>query len=234
MREVPSLPSFARKIGIEEIVLTNICHTINTWQERQKVFVWESDKNKYEEIVKQAEINARELKIRLKKPSLSAIDVPVCEENPLRNLYISVDGEVSPCVYLYPPLSSPFKRIFCGKEHWIDKVSFGNIFREPFSAIWNRGNYEQFRNRFMEREKGFRDLYFSLWDSPKMKDSQGNALPDLPGPCKTCHKILGSDKRLGPGVNHQAPQRFLKSKTLELERAHHRRSTTPTAASKGC
>ena len=191
IEEVPSVPSFAKEAGIEEVALTNICHTINAWQERERVFVWESVRNKYEEIVKRAEANARKLSIRLKRPSLSAIDVPVCEENPLGNLYISVDGEVSPCVYLYPPLPSPFKRIFFGKDHWVEKLSFGNIFREPFSAIWNRGNYEQFRNRFIERGKGFRELYFSLWDHPKMKDSQGNALADPPEPCKTCHKILG-------------------------------------------
>ncbi len=189
--EVPSVPSFAQEAGVEEVVLTNICHTINLWQERQRVFVWESNMNPYEEIVKQAETKARELKIRLKKPSLSAIDVPVCEENPLRNLYISVEGEISPCVYLYPPLPSPFKRIFCEKEHWIEKVSFGNIFRDPFPSIWNRGNYEQFRNRFIEREKTLNELYASLWDSPKLRDAQGNVLPHPPEPCKTCHKILG-------------------------------------------
>jgi hypothetical protein len=94
-------------------------------------------------------------------------------------------------VYLYPPLTSPFKRIFCSKEYWVERVSFGNIFRKPFPAIWNRGNYEQFRNRFMERENRFRDLYFSLWDSPKMKNSQDNALPEPPETCKTCHKIIG-------------------------------------------
>jgi MoaA/NifB/PqqE/SkfB family radical SAM enzyme len=191
IHEVPSVPSFAREIGIEEVVLTNICHTINIWQERQRIFVWESVKNEHEEIVKQAEVNARALNIHVKKPFLSAINVPMCEENPLRNLYISADGEVSPCVYLYPPLSSPFKRIFCEKEHWIEKVSFGNIFREPFFTIWNRENYEQFRNQFIERKNGFRELCFSLWDSSKMKDSQGNALPDPPEPCKTCHKMLG-------------------------------------------
>jgi MoaA/NifB/PqqE/SkfB family radical SAM enzyme len=115
--------------------------------------------------------------------------VPVCEENPLGNLYISVDGEVSPCVYLYPPLPSPFKRIFCGKEYWVEKVSFGNIFRDPFSAIWNGCQYKEFRNRFLEREKEFRELYSSLWDSPK--SSPGNTLPPPLDPCKTCHKILG-------------------------------------------
>jgi MoaA/NifB/PqqE/SkfB family radical SAM enzyme len=153
--------------------------------------MWESGENEYEKIVKQAEANARKLDVRLKRPSLSAIDIPVCEENPLRNLYISAEGEVSPCVYLYPPLPSPFKRIFCEKEYWIEKLSFGNIFRGPFPVIWNRGSYEQFRYHFTEREKAFRELYFSLWDSPKVKNSQANALPEPPEPCKTCHKILG-------------------------------------------
>jgi len=189
--EVPSVPSFAKEAGIEEVVLTNICHCINVWQEKNRVFVWESVENEYEKIVKQTEANARKLGIRLKRPSLSAIDIPVCEENPLGNLYVSAEGEVSPCVYLYPPLPSPFKRIFCGKDHWIEKMSFGNIFREPFPEIWDRENYEQFRNRFREREKDFRELYFSLWDSPKIKNFQGSALPEPPEPCKTCHKIIG-------------------------------------------
>ena len=191
IHEVPSVPSFAKEAGIEEVVLTNICHAINVWQERQRIFEWEKGKNPYEGIVKQAETNAHELDIRLKRPSLSAIDVPVCEENPLRNLYIAANGEVSPCVYLYPPLTSPFKRIFCGEEYWIEKVSFGNIFSDPFPAVWSRENYEQFKNRFIERRKGFRDLYLSLWDSPKLKNSQNKTLPEPPDPCKTCHKILG-------------------------------------------
>ena len=189
--QVPSVPSFARQTGIDEVVLTNICHCINVWQEKNRVFVWESGENEYEKIVKQTEANARKLDIRLKRPSLSAIDIPVCEENPLRNLYISAEGEVSPCVYLYPPLPSPFKRIFCGKEHWVEKLSLGNIFRDSFSAIWNRENYDQFRNRFIEREKGFRNLYFSLWDSNRSRNLEATRLADPPKPCKTCHKILG-------------------------------------------
>ncbi len=189
--EVPSVPSFAKEAGMDEVILTNICHCINVWQERNRVFSWERDENEYEKIVKQAEANARRLNIRLQRPSLSAIDVPMCEENPLGNLYISAEGEVAPCVYLYPPLPSPFKRIFHGKEHRVEKVSFGNIFNDSFSTLWNGENYTQFRNHFAERERSFRELCFSLWDSPKMKSSQGNLLPEPPKPCQTCHKILG-------------------------------------------
>lgn len=191
IHEVASVPSFTKKAGLEEVILTNICHTINLWQEEQRVFVWEKMKNQYEGIVEQAEINARKLNIRLKKPNLSAIDVPVCAENPFGSLYISTEGEVSPCVYLHPPLPSPFRRIFCEKEYSTEQVSFGNIFKEPFASIWSSSNYEAFRNRFRAREKRYRDLFFSLLDSPRLSNPEENALPEPPEPCKSCHKILG-------------------------------------------
>jgi len=191
IEEIPSVPSFAKEAGIEEVILSNICHCINVWQEENRVFVWDSGENKYERIVKQAEANARKLSIRLKRPSLSAIDIPICEENPLKNLYISADGKVSPCVYLYPPLASPFKRIFCGKEYRVEKVDFGDIFKKQFSEIWEGRHYVGFRDHFVERQKRIRESYLSLWDSPKMKNIGEPSLPEPPASCKTCHKILG-------------------------------------------
>jgi MoaA/NifB/PqqE/SkfB family radical SAM enzyme len=191
IEEVPSVPSFAKEAGIEEVILTNICHCINVWQEENRVFVWESGENKHENILKQAEANARNLKIQIKRPSLSAIDVPICEENPLRNLYISADGKVSPCVYLHPPLPSPFKRIFCGMEYGVEKVDFGDVFEKPFLEIWEDQHYVRFRDLFVKRQKTIRESYLSLWDSPKMKKKDEPSLPEPPAPCKTCHKILG-------------------------------------------
>jgi MoaA/NifB/PqqE/SkfB family radical SAM enzyme len=189
--EVPRVPSFASEMGIEQVILTNVCHTITSWQDEQKVFLWGSDKNPYENMLKQAKVNAQRLKVRMQMPSLSAGQVSLCEENPLRNLYISADGEVSPCVYLHPPLPSPFKRIFCGKEYRTEKISFGNVFREPFSAIWKREAYVQFRNRFAERESAMKNRYLSLWDKSTWESSPNTPLPVPPEACETCHKLLG-------------------------------------------
>ena len=189
--EVPAVLSLAKRVGIDEVVLTNICHTINSWQEEQRVFSWEKTENAYANILEEAEFNAKRLNIRLRRPSLSPIDVPVCEENPLRNLYISVDGEVSPCVYLHPPLPSPFKRIFCGKEYWVDQVSFGNLFEDHFPLIWDREPYRSFRNQFTQRKKESTELYLSLLSEGTLKDVQGLAFSDPPEPCKSCHKMLG-------------------------------------------
>jgi MoaA/NifB/PqqE/SkfB family radical SAM enzyme len=189
--EVPQVPFLASEIGINEVVLTNICHTINLWQERQKVFIWERDENPYERFLKEAEANARKAKVKLKRPSVYAGHAAICDENPVRNLYLSVDGEVSPCVYLYPPLPSPFRRIFCGEKYWLEKVSFGNIFRESFAEIWNGESYVNFRGSFLKRQRRFRDFSFSVLDGDMGRHLKAFELPEPPGSCKTCHKILG-------------------------------------------
>ena len=176
--ETPALIKLAKDIGIDNIILTNLIHITNEWQEEQRIFTCsDSSVKDYHEILKEAETKAKELKINLRLPSLSSTDVSVCEENPLRNFYISVDGEVSPCVYLYPPCREQFKRIFCGKEHLMEKLSFGNIFRGPFSSIWNSKAYAEFRNCFRRRQKEFKKVHSA-------------PLPP-PAQCSSCHKMLG-------------------------------------------
>jgi MoaA/NifB/PqqE/SkfB family radical SAM enzyme len=131
---------------------------------------------------------ARKLKVSLSLPAIASQDVAVCSENPLDNLYISVDGEVSPCVYLYPPVSSPFTRIFCGTEHPTHHLSFGNIFNEPFESIWNRKEYQEFRNAFMSRQKKWKEAYEALL---QMHTADASPMPQPPPPCRICHKMFG-------------------------------------------
>ncbi len=188
--EVVDLPQLAKDIGVEEITLINLIHVTNKWQEVQKIFTCNKEMG-YGEVLKEAEIKARELGIKLRRPYLSPVGVAVCEEDPLRNLYISVDGEVSPCVFLYPPTSFSFKRIYCGKEYKVDKLSFGNIFRESFDIIWNSKEYVEFRERFMRRKRRFEEMYSPFWNLDGLKRFEMMPLPDPPEKCRTCHKMLG-------------------------------------------
>jgi len=220
--DVPALVELAKHTGINDIILTNLIHVSNEWQEGRKVFRCQhphpdpppsrgreelettitspspcgrgrggGGNEAYEEILQVAEAKAKKLKINLRQPSLSPVDVPVCEENPLRNLYISVDGEVSPCVYLYPPVPSPFKRIFCGNKFETEKASFGNIFRESFDIIWNSKEYVEFRERFILRKRRFEEMYSPFWNLDGLKRFEMMPLPDPPEHCRTCHKVLG-------------------------------------------
>ena len=179
--EVPSIVELAERIGINNIILTNLIQVSNEWQEGQRVFTCDKGgiERGYKEILKGAAIRAKELNITLSVPSLSPVNVPVCGENPLKNIYISSEGEVSPCVYLYPPVPSPFKRIYCGNNFETEKASFGNIFKEPFNKVWGNHKYAEFRRCFEKRLKGYKRL--SLADAGK----------EPPAQCRTCHKIIG-------------------------------------------
>ncbi len=198
--EIPLLPQLAKEIGIEDVVLTNLIHVTNEWQEGQRVFNCNrgqgvkgaSDRlNLYQQLLREAEANAKELKITLRTHPLSPIDIAVCEENPLRNLYISVDGKVSPCVYLYQPLPSPFKSIYCGKEYTMNSLSFGDIFKESFDTIWNNLEYAKFRDCFTQRKMMAGEVYSLFSDTAELKKFEKARLSEPPEPCKTCHKMLG-------------------------------------------
>jgi radical SAM protein with 4Fe4S-binding SPASM domain len=163
--ELPILIDLAEEMGIHEIILLNIIQISNSFQNRGKVFTC-NNREPYKELMKKVVKRAGQLNIRLTVPNLTPCRTAVCSENPLKNIYISVEGSVSPCVYLYPPVPGQFKKIFCDKEYVAEKVSFGNIFQEPFDSIWNKKEYTDFRNCFTKKQY-------------------------LPQPCMTCHKILG-------------------------------------------
>jgi len=188
--EVPALIRLARDLKIEEVVLIHIALVSNPWQEEQRVFGLEQIED-YKNIIREAQRMARDFRIRLVVPTLAPQEVAVCSENPLRNLYISVDGEVSPCVYLNPPLPSTFKRIFHGAEFQTAKVIFGNILHEPFDRIWANPEYEEFRGCFARRVREFEELYASLWEGGRRRGGR-QTFPDPPRPCQTCYKIEGA------------------------------------------
>ena len=164
---------------------------VDPGQERQKVF-GRGERRGYEAILDETEKRARGCQVALRRPSLSPAPTPVCEEDPRRNLYVSVEGEVSPCVYLAPPVSREFTRRFGEQGHRVERVSFGSAFREPVSAIWDHPAYVSFREGFARRARR-RDLRCFVPSSWRARpgSARGEALPDPPDPCRTCHKLLG-------------------------------------------
>jgi MoaA/NifB/PqqE/SkfB family radical SAM enzyme len=186
LHEVPALPDLAHRVGASEIVLTNLIDAADAWQDAQKAFRCDGHVE-HAELLDQAERRARELGLGFRRASLVPRSTPVCEEDPLRNLFITVDGEVAPCVYLCPPVSEEFTRWFCGCEHRARRISFGNVLREPLDAIWESPQYVAFRDGFARRARRHR-LLTALGGAGAAAQA---ALPEPPAPCRTCHKMLG-------------------------------------------
>ncbi|MCX8023280.1 MAG: SPASM domain-containing protein [Syntrophorhabdaceae bacterium] len=187
IEELPLLLDIAFEIGIRQVVLINLIQVSNKRQDEIRAFTLE-EKSPYEEMMDGVKKKSKDLGIEIFVPRLTPSSVSVCSENPLTNLYISVEGEVSPCVYLYPPVSSPFKRYFSGEEKTVQKVSFGNIFNTTFDEIWNGEAYSAFREVFMERRRASKRLYESILE---MRRDMLLPYPDPPESCRTCYKMLG-------------------------------------------
>ena len=195
IEELPLLIELANDIGVKEVTLINIIQITTPWQDQQKVFSYASSAalpktsenfSNLSGILTEANKMAKRSKIKLTMPPLIAGEVAVCAEDPLNNIYINVEGDVSPCVFLNPPVPSPFPRIFGGEKTTLEKVSFGNILREPFEKIWNKPEYVDFRDTFKKRKEKADELYNSLF-TMKLPGE----LPPPPIPCRTCHKLLG-------------------------------------------
>jgi len=68
-----------------------------------------------------------------------------CRSDVHRNVYVSYDGEVSPCCTL--ALEFP-NFCFSGMAHRTAILSFGNLAEQPFLEIWESPDYAAFRRRF--------------------------------------------------------------------------------------
>jgi MoaA/NifB/PqqE/SkfB family radical SAM enzyme len=189
MRDLALLPALARETGVQQIVLINLIHAATAWQEEQRVFRCEG-MPEFEELLSGTVTRAREIGVEIRRPMLTACEAAVCEEDPLRNLYVSVHGEVSPCVFLHPPTQGTFPRIFCGKRSDLTPVSFGNLFRQPIEEIWNSDAYREFRGPLEKRRSIAEGPWFALagGDHSPGRDQR---VPEAPEPCRTCHKLLG-------------------------------------------
>ncbi len=190
IHELPDLPEVARRMGVEAMVLTSLIDVVDDWQDRQRVFRCDAGEE-YEDILRETERRARELKVVVTRAALSPTLTPVCAEDPLRNLFVTFEGDVSPCVYLCPPTSSDFPRRFCGREVQARRTCFGNLLREPLDAIWTNPGYVGFRDRFARRARQYRLLSAIGAASRPRRGVSHLDLPEPPEPCRTCHKMLG-------------------------------------------
>ncbi|HWR97612.1 MAG TPA: radical SAM/SPASM domain-containing protein [Candidatus Methanoperedens sp.] len=189
LEDLPALPALAQELGVPEVMLTHLILMTSLWQGSQSVFSCggaREEVEEREEILRAVEVSAKKLQVRLTRPPLLPTGPAVCGENPLANLYVSVEGRVSPCVYLQPPVASGADMIFCGQRQALAPLDFGNVDEELLKAIWAAGPYREFRESFRRR--------LAQASPPPIfggRRSGRGAHSPPPMPCRTCHKILG-------------------------------------------
>lgn len=144
-----------------------------------------------------AQAQARALKMPFRNFSLAPhFDLRVCDANPLRNAFVTVSGEVAPCLYLGLPVAGAFTRCYFNKSYQAANYSYGKVQRNDFLKLSQQPAYLNFIDYF----RGPAEIFALLQpvneaDRSPAEPPRERQAPAFPGgwppPCQGCLKSLG-------------------------------------------
>jgi MoaA/NifB/PqqE/SkfB family radical SAM enzyme len=183
----------AADVGVDEILLRNLDYLPEDRWNILRTFYHESPTASFQESLDEIQRLAKEMKISVRFYPLKAEEIPVCEAEPHRSVFFSVDGSVGPCMFLRLPKKGKIPRIFLNKEYTVEPKTFGNITAEDRPSVWGKGDYQSFRKVFEDRVKAQRNVA-SIFDAVSNRSSTPQEIiepPPLSEPCRTCYKAYG-------------------------------------------
>jgi len=193
IRDLPQAVPFAAKLGVDEVVIRNLAYLPEERWNILRTFHHESPTPAFQESIDETHRLGKKMGVRVKSYPLKAEEVPVCEPNPPRNVFFSVDGSVAPCMYLRLPKEGDIPRTFLNDRYTVPQTSFGNIHREDFMDIWNKEPYRNFRKIFEDRARTGMGM-MQIFDAISQGRPSG-AEKETPPPhsqlCRTCYKAYG-------------------------------------------
>lgn len=186
LAELPRAVELAAGLGADELVATNLDYVITSGLDGLRAYSDSPPAQSCREALDQARAAALRTGIAFRPYPLQFREMAVCDLNPLKLLYVSSDGSVSPCVYTSLPGQSEMPRVFEGRPLQTPTVSFGNVNERPLMEIWESAPYREFRGRFARRVAGA---------GLAMLGAAGGAAadeePPAPEACRTCPKLYG-------------------------------------------
>ncbi len=197
MRELPSLISVAARWGVNEIIFSNLDYLPDERWNILRTFYHESPTEAFQQAAAEMQRLGKKERIQVKIYPLQAREVAVCEADPPRRVFFSVDGSVAPCPYLRLPKKGDIPRIFLNKEYSVPQTFFGNIDQEDLLTIWEKVAYQKFREVFEKRREAEIDTakilnaFSNLSLAEREKAMKMEPPPPLPEVCQTCYKAHG-------------------------------------------
>ena len=187
LRELPAAVELAARLGADELVATNLDYVMTPALDTLRAYADAPPEPALRRAMDEARAAAARTGIAFRPYPLERREMAVCDLDPLRILFISADGSVSPCVYTALTGQSQIPRHFAGKQFEIAPVCFGNVNEAPLMEIWNGSEYRAFRQLFARRVLGARSMALGAFGGAGAADEE--APP--PEPCRTCPKLYG-------------------------------------------
>lgn len=195
---LPALVEKAAALGVDGVYLTNLDYVFSHNANSQRVFAWQGGPlQEHNKLLTLAKAKASRHRLSLRVCAINAIEQATCDLDPNRFAFITVEGDVVPCVYL-SRFNNP--RFMQNKQVTIPRKIFGRLSEQEFMDILRDPHYEAFRKAFRDREKACRhalqilascDASFSaLQQVDKVWEVQLRQNP-LPEECRGCPKAYG-------------------------------------------
>lgn len=165
IQDLLKMPSLLKGLGIDQIVIS----TLDFIPDKQlasesllprSAIEFDQLRSLLDETVEIGKSSGLDIHYNIYHPFRSR---EICTENVQKSVYISADGDISPCVFTNLPVS--------GSAHQLDNIyppyhrlTFGNIEDHEPAYIWNQKNYIKFRESF-----GSDKLAASCRNCPKLQ-----------------------------------------------------------------
>jgi len=189
IEELPAAASLAASLGADELVATNLDYVPACAQDDLKAFGPNPRREAFARAVEEARGAAKAAGIAFRAYPLDPEEVAVCEANPLKNLFVSSDGWVSPCTYMGLAGQTEIPRVVGGQPLSVPRLRFGDVRERDLLDIWNAPAYEAFRRRFAARRTA--GLVSAIAAVARVGAPAAKELPVAPEPCRSCPKLYG-------------------------------------------
>jgi len=189
MAELPAVVDLTASMGADELVATNLDYVPTEDQNGLKAFACHSLRQAFASAIEDAKGRAKAAGLAFRAYPLDPEEVAVCDANPLKILFVSCDGKVSPCTYLGLGLLE-IPRIFDGQHLSVARVVFGNIREQALQEIWEAPEYRAFRQRFVARRDVAVARGFAVIAG--FTPASRRTFPPAPDACHGCPKLFGA------------------------------------------
>jgi MoaA/NifB/PqqE/SkfB family radical SAM enzyme len=188
--ELPAAVDLTASVGADELVATNLDYVPTEEQNDLKAFGYVPLRETFARAVKEAQGRAKAAGLTFRAYPLEPEEVAVCDANPLKILFVSCDGRVSPCTYLGLAGQAQIPRVFDGQLLNVPRVWFGDIREQELLEIWQNPAYRAFRQQFEARRMAA--IARAAAVIAGLSPASQKALPPAPECCQSCPKLFGA------------------------------------------
>lgn len=187
LAELPRAVELAAGLGADELVATNLDYVMTPQLDALRAYGEGIPARALGAALDEAAATARQAGIAFRPYPLAFREMAVCDLNPMKILFISADGAVSPCVYTSLTGQNDIPRVFDGEAIEVPVVQFGNVNDRPLVEIWDSAPYREFRAQFARRVVAASS--FALGPLAVRTPPEDDA--PAPQACRTCPKLYG-------------------------------------------